>query len=870
MIRPGISRQLLLAGTIPAAVVTVIVGVWLVSLRVSDMRVHRVELGEAVAAQLAPAAEYGVFSGNTAVLQRLAEVALAEADIRSVTIHDRAGVALAHALKETDTDAAAGAPARWLTARFIDPDATLRFTAPIVLPLTDLGEFDLPELRADEAEIGSVAIEIAVLPGFARQVDALLTGAAILFGGLLVSLLLAGRLGERIAGPIQLLADAMRRVRDGDLSVRVPESSKTELGLLESGLNKMADEVQRTQRTLEERIARATADLQQTVGALEVSNVELDLARRRAIEASHLKSEFLAVMSHEIRTPMSGIIGFADLLARTGLSAEQLEQVLTIRSSADSLMRILDDILDLSRIEAGKMVLGDEPFDVRACIDEALSLMAPLAYAKRLALHRRVDRGVPRMLRGDPMRIRQIVTNLVSNAIKYTSVGSVSLEATLASTAGSPELRIRVADTGVGIAKDVQHQLFQAFSQPTPTTAHYPGAGLGLVICNRLVEAMGGEIELDSAPGTGSAFTVSLQLQHAPAAADEARWRGRTAVVADPEPLTQDHLAQLLEFDGFTVTQVDHAGLVGAPRTDLLVIGVPDIEATDLSQLAAHSTGFGAVVALADTHNEAWSDRARATLGAHCQLRCSSPAALHRTLANALDGAAPPMARPEQSLASVFALVVDDNRVNRALLCRQLEAAGATVASAKDGAEAVKQCGDTAYEVVLLDLQMPGIDGIEAAQLLNDAARPPLIIAVTANAQPAVQRNPHAAGFGAVLVKPVAEQDLTQTVARELARRRRACDAAARLDAGIAQMLAEDLPAHASSFYAAAMADDRHALRAEAHALRGIAAVCRIASLADALARLEAIPVEQPLPDGVLDEAGAELLALMSTLPPTE
>lgn len=870
MIRPGISRQLLLAGTIPAAVVTVIVAVWLVSLRISDMRAHQEELGEAVAAQLAPAAEYGVFSGNTAVLQRLAEVALAEADIRSVTIHDRAGVTLAHAVKETDAEAGGGAPARWLTARFIDPAATMRFTAPVVQPLTDLGEFDLGAVRGDEALIGSVAIEIALLPGFARQVDALLTGAAILLGGLLVSLLLAGRLGERIAGPIQRLADAMRRVRDGDLAVRVPETSTTELGLLESGLNSMADEVQRTQRTLEDRIARATADLQQTVGALEVSNVELDLARRRAIEASHIKSEFLAAMSHEIRTPMSGIIGFADLLAQTGLSEEQLEQVSTIRKSADSLMRILNDILDLSRIEAGKLVLRDEPFDVRACIDDALSLMAPLAYAKRLGLHRCVDRGVPRMLRGDPMRIRQIVTNLVSNAVKYTNAGAVSVEATMSPTADPPELRIRVTDTGVGIATEVQHQLFQAFSQPTPTTAHYPGAGLGLVICNKLVEAMGGEIELDSAPGTGSAFTVSLQLQHAPTAPAKPRWRGRTAVVADPEPLTRDHISQLLEFDGFEVTQVDHAALGHAPRSDLLIIGVPDVDVVDLDALAAGAAGYGTVVALAGTHEAAWSDRARALLGARCLPRCSSPAALHRTLASALDGPAPVVAPPAHALASVRALVVDDDRVNRVLLCRQLEAAGAEVAGAQDGAEAIALCEAGAYEVVLLDLQMPGIDGVDAARRLNATTRAPLVIAVTANAQPAVHRAPHAAGFGAVLLKPVAASTLTHTVARELARRRRARAAVDALDTEISNMLAEDLPARARAFHAAVTAADRSTLRAEAHTLRGIAAVCRLTPLMEALARLEAVPVDQPLPDGVLDEAGAELLACQSALPPAE
>lgn len=863
MIRSGFSRQLAIAAVVPATVVTVIVGVLLVSLRIADLREHQDTLGHAVASQLAPAAEYGVFAGNAAVLRRLAEAALHEADLRSVTIVDRSGQVLAAASQDPGPAQGAGPVARWVASTLIAPDATRVFGAPIVAPTTDLGEFDLPEAAPRQERLGAVEIEIAVAPALARQVDAVLTSLAVLFIGLLISTVVALRLGARIGKPVLELADAMRKLRGGDLSARVPERDASEIGLLQSGLNQMADEVERTQRTLEEQVERATSDLQQSIAALEVSNIELDLARRRALEASHLKSEFLASMSHEIRTPMSGIIGFADLLERAGLSAEQHEQVLTIRKSADTLMRIVNDILDLSRIEAGKLSLRSDVFDVRSCIDEALSVMAPLAYTKGVRVQRCVHRDVPRHLRGDPTRIQQIVTNLVSNAVKYTAEGQVSIELSMVEQATArPYVQLVVEDTGIGIPTALQHQLFQAFSQPNPTTAHHPGAGLGLVICNKLVEAMNGEIHLVSEPGEGTRFRVTLELGTADAPPATSRWNGRRATVCDRDPLTRDHVAQLLEFAGFTTDARAPAELADGAIGDLLVLGQTD---GDASVIAA-ARRFPAAIRLLDTLDPAAVEAARAELPSICLPRCSTPAALHRAIAASLGGAAD-LAPRSRRLDGLNVLVVDDNRVNRALIAAQLADLGAHADHADGGQRALDACARGDYDALLLDLQMPDIDGFEVAARLAAGGRRPLIVAVTANAQQALVRMPYRAGFDAVLVKPVVQAALARALAALVAERRDAERSVAALDPEIVTMLAEDLPAQADAVHRALDAGDRAALAATLHDLVGTAAACGFDALKAAAERVRKQAADGAPADDAVARLSTALAVVRGALP---
>lgn len=828
MKRGGIQRQLLVAGVIPAVVVTIIVSTWLVTMRVSDLREHQRRLGQVVASQLAPAAEYGVFSGNTQVLRRLADAALIEADLRAVTIRDRNGMALAAAGKNAAPGGDSSPIAAWLATYFVEPDATAVFRAPVVQPTTDLGEFDLPGDDYGITEIGSVDIEIALLPAFARQIDVILTGIALALAGLLASLYLARRLGDRIGEPVRRLASAMRRVQDGDLDVRVAESSQNELGLLESGLNRMADEVRRTQRTLEDQVERATSDLQQTIAALEISNVELDLARKRALEASHVKSEFLAAMSHEIRTPMSGIIGFTNLLGRTALDPAQQDHVLTIQKSADTLMRILNDVLDLSRIEAGKMALADAPFNVRECVDDVLSLISPLAYAKGLDLRRGVARDVPAVLRGDAARIQQVLTNLVGNAIKYTPDGSVTVEVKLHPhpLPDHTAIEVSVVDTGIGIALPVQRQLFQAFAQASPSTADYPGTGLGLVITNKLVEAMGGEISLESEPGKGSRFGVVLQLRDSEDVSLDQRWRGRRMLVCDADPLTRDHLAQLLEAHGATVDTV------GAPpgnaTHDVMVFSTAHAD-TEWQRAVIDACAGQMPVVLAGTHEPL--DMPGVTLP-----RCGTVAALYRAVDAQLGAAEAALPELRASLGALRLLVVDDNRINRVLLVQQLVALGAAqVDQCATGEEALACAAGVGYDAALLDLQMPGIGGLETARRLHGVAPGTLVIAVTANVLASRESAPRAAGIVHVLTKPIDERRLEALL---LDARARHCAARAALDAlaqDVRPIFREEFPAQVAAFRRAIAGGNDATIRAAAHDLAGTAGACRLRALVDAL-----------------------------------
>ncbi len=831
MKRGGIHRQLLIAGVIPAVMVTIVVSSWLVAMRVADLREHQRRLGQAVASQLAPAAEYGVFSGNTQVLQRLADAALIEADLRAVTIRDRNGMVLAAAGKAAAPGGDSSPVAAWLASHLIEPGATSVFRAPVVQPTTDLGEFDLPDENYRISEIGSVDIEIALLPAFARQLDVILTGVGLALVGLLASLLLARRLGERIGEPVRRLASAMRRVQDGDLSIRVEEVSLNELGLLESGLNRMADEVQRTQRTLEEQIERATSDLQQTIAALEISNVELDLARKRALEASHVKSEFLAAMSHEIRTPMSGIIGFTNLLRRTALDPAQQDHVLTIQNSAETLMRILNDVLDLSRIEAGKMALTDAPFNLRECIDDVLSLLAPLAYAKGLDLRRGVSRDVPAMLRGDAARIQQVLTNLVGNAIKYTPDGSVTVEVTLNPhpLSGRIAIEVAVTDTGIGIALPVQRQLFQAFAQASPSTADYPGTGLGLVITNKLVEAMGGEISLESESGRGSRFGVVLHLREADHASPTQRWRGRRVLICDADPLTRDHLAQLIELHGATVDAIPMPP--DRVTQDALVFSAA--QATPEWQRAVvDACGGRTPVVLTGTHDPL-------DMHAVCLPRCGTVAALYRAVDARLGATDTEVPEPHPSLDELRLLVVDDNRINRVLLVQQLEALGAArVDQCATGEEALTCAAAMRYDAMLLDLQMPGIGGLETARRLHAVAPGTLVIAVTANALAARDPAPRAAGISEVLVKPIDEHQLAALLIDGRARLSAARATLARLTPSVRGIFREDFPAQVAAFRHAVAIGNDDAIGAAVHDLAGTAGACHLYALTDALAAM--------------------------------
>ncbi len=370
---------------------------------------------------------------------------------------------------------------------FIWTDDYVDVTRPIVL---------------DGERIGSLMIRLSLQK---THHDLLMIGlvmAVIMLVGLMAAMLLSSRLLSVISEPILNLSKAMKRISEHkQYDLRVPESGRDELGQLAAGFNDMLDQIRERDEHLEEQVAERTRDLCRAKDAAE--------------ESSRAKSEFLVNMSHEIRTPMNGVFGVAELLLQTRLTREQRQFVRTVRFSGKNFLYIINDILDFSKIEAGRPELEQIDFDIRELIDSIYDLFSGKASKKGITLTSRVEEQIPRVVHGDPIRLRQILINLIGNAIKFTKQGSVNLEVTMEGRqTENCILHFAVRDTGIGLTLQQQQGIFDAFSQAdSSTTRKYGGTGLGLAISRQLVALMGGGISVESEPGFGATFRFTVQLR---------------------------------------------------------------------------------------------------------------------------------------------------------------------------------------------------------------------------------------------------------------------------------------------------------------------------------------------------------------------
>lgn len=604
----------------------------------------------------------------------------------------------------------------------------------------------------------------------------------------LLSVIVAFGLAKRFTSPISTMAETADRIAGGDRYARVAVKSNDELGRLGTSFNRMTDELVRTQETLEVRVEERTRELAQ-------SNQFLQTAREEADQANQAKSEFLANMSHEIRTPMNGIIGMSELLEGTNLTPEQLEYLKMVRGSADSLLSLLNDILDFSKIEAGKLELESIPFELRDAVEKTVRSLGLRAADKGLELACRIAPETPQVVVGDPGRLRQIIVNLVGNAMKFTEQGEIVVAAEPGEmTENGTRIHFSVRDTGIGIPKEKQQTIFQSFSQvDASTTRKYGGTGLGLSISTQLVSMMNGDIWVESEIGKGTTFHFTIEMgvgePHKPAhPAALADLADLPAMVVDDNKTNRIILNELLLNWGFkptcmpdgtsAINELRRAAARQKPfRLVLLDCMMPEISGFDVAKqiLQAPMLRDVKMIMISSAANSGDAKKCREQGIARYMTK---PVVQSELLDAILDVMALPDASEivdtgDETLTPNVALqvlLVEDGYVNQRVAVGLLERLGHQVHVAENGQAAVQAWRTGKYDLILMDWQMPVMDGQEATKLIrkeeaNSQQHIP-IIAMTAAAMKGDRERCIEAGMDDYLSKPIDPDTLSETIQR--------------------------------------------------------------------------------------------------------
>ncbi|HAU0829766.1 TPA: two-component system sensor histidine kinase LetS [Legionella pneumophila] len=786
----GIKYQLRITTLIPAFLVALLFAFFYNGLFGKDLKQHMSRLGEAYIRQLLPAAQYAMLRNDYRTLQGLINASTINPEVKALAFYNADGRLIAYRGGKHSIHKPFNPPdytGDYIESKQINP-FTINFIAPITIPKfnlyssTEFKELSTPKIFQADDILGWLSIDIDTQSLLIKRYQMLIVTIFITLFGLLMGLTIHYFLSKRIYMPIARLRRSMKQILSNEFETEIRVSSPGELGIIEKGCAHLQRQYLNTVRDLNHHIEIATADLQQSLELLEEKNIELSLEKKKTEEKSRQKSEFIANMSHEIRTPMNGVIGFTNVLLESKLDPLQLDYVKTIKSSAQDLLSIINDILDFSKIDAGKLNLDCIPLDIRGCIDEVLSLASPNAHKKGIDLIPITDINVPKMVLGDPLRIKQIISNLVTNAVKFTDHGYVLIRTKIEQeTDKDYTLLFAITDTGIGISPEDQTKLFTAFNQAdTSITRRYGGSGLGLVICKKLCEEMHGRISLTSEINKGSTFSARIKVEKLVAYEIEKNQTHRFAhlkiICFDDNPLHLEAIGNGLGFWGIEAIRVDSFNKLSRILTKhkdckIAFINVNQGCERQAAELIAKHKQIPFVLI------SKWPINNFAALGARGFLYKPISIQKLQDLIESIANENQTEKNTNQELDTLREqlrflhpeiLIAEDNPVNKMLLTSLLNN-NANITTVDDGEMAVTACEDKKFDMILLDLHMPKLNGLEAAKMIRQKSlmnKHSPIVLITASSSDLSSIDMKKSGVDFCFQKPIDEKQLLIQILR--------------------------------------------------------------------------------------------------------